>query len=93
MITEVLIGLTVIALAVIFFYFFPYIFLQAIGLIPYIAYKQIHKIRLIRDAHFFVTSKGNIEFVMKVRGPVVLYIHGHPVAVIKLSIQLKIIRC
>ena len=61
MITEVLIGLTVIALAVIFFYFFPYIFLQAIGLIPYIAYKQIHKIRLIRDAHFFVTSKGNIE--------------------------------
>ena len=64
MITEVLIGLTVIALAVIFFYFFPYIFLQAIGLIPYIAYKQIHKIRLIRDAHFFVTSKGNIEFVM-----------------------------
>ena len=43
MITEVLIGLTVIALAVIFFYFFPYIFLQAIGLIPYIAYKQLRK--------------------------------------------------
>ena len=79
MITEVLIGLTVIALAVIFFYFFPYIFLQAIGLIPYIAYKQIHKIRLIRDAHFFVTSKGNIEFVMKGEsGPVLLYIHGSP---------------
>ena len=79
MIVEVLFVLALVASSVLFFYFYPYIFIQAIGLIPYIVYKQIYKLKLKRSAHFFVTSKGNIEFILKgKRGPILLYIHGSP---------------
>ena len=79
MMTGVLIGLSVLVVIILLFYFFPYRFLEAIGLVPYIIYKQIYISRLLRKSRFFVTSKGNIEFIFKGNnGPVLLYIHGSP---------------
>ena len=79
MIPEILIGLFIIVLLVLFFYLYPYVFLQVIGAIPYFIYKQIYKLGLVRNANFFITSKGYIEFIMKGdNGPVLLYIHGSP---------------
>ena len=79
MMTGVLIGLSVLVVIILLFYFFPYRFLEAIGLVPYIIYKQIYISRLLRKSRFFVTSRGNIEFIFKGRnGPVLLYIHGSP---------------
>ena len=79
MTTGVLIGLSVLVLIILLFYFFPYRFLETIGLVPYIIYKQIYISRLLRKSRFFVTSKGNIEFIFKGNnGPVLLYIHGSP---------------
>jgi len=79
MIPEILIGLFIIVLLVLFFYLYPYVFLQVIGAIPYFVYKQIYKLGLVRNANFFITSKGYIEFIMKGdNGPVLLYIHGSP---------------
>ena len=75
--TGVLIGLSVLVGIILLFYFFPYRFLEAIGLVPYIIYKQIYISRLLRKSRFFVTSRGNIEFIFKGNnGPVLLYIHG-----------------
>ncbi len=77
--TGVLIGLSVLVGIILLFYFFPYRFLEAIGLVPYIIYKQIYISRLLRKSRFFVTSRGNIEFIFKGNnGPVLLYIHGSP---------------
>ena len=79
MMTGVLIGLSVLVVTILLFYFFPYRFLEAIGLVPYIIYKQIYISRLMRKSRFFVTSRGNIEFIFKGNnGPVLLYIHGSP---------------
>ena len=79
MTTGVLIGLSVLFGIILLFYFFPYRFLEAIGLVPYIIYKQIYISRLLRKSRFFVTSRGNIEFIFKGNnGPVLLYIHGSP---------------
>jgi len=79
MIPEILIGLFIIALLVLFFYLYPYVFLEVIGLIPYFIYKQIYKLGLVRNANFFITSKGYIEFIMRGdNGPVLLYVHGSP---------------
>ena len=79
MMTGVLIGLSVLVVTILLFYFFPYRFLEAIGLVPYIIYKQIYISRLLRKSRFFVTSRGNIEFIFKGNnGPVLLYIHGSP---------------
>ena len=79
MMTGVLIGLSVLVVIILLFYFFPYRFLEAIGLVPYIIYKQIYISRLLRKSRFFVTSRGNIEFIFKGNnGPVLLYIHGSP---------------
>ena len=79
MMTGVLIGLSVLVGIILLFYFFPYRFLEAIGLVPYIIYKQIYISRLLRKSRFFVTSRGNIEFIFKGNnGPVLLYIHGSP---------------
>ena len=79
MMTGVLIGLSVLIGIILLFYFFPYRFLEAIGLVPYIIYKQIYISRLLRKSRFFVTSRGNIEFIFKGNnGPVLLYIHGSP---------------
>jgi len=79
MMTGVLIGLSVLVVIILLFYFFPYRFLEAIGLVPYIIYKQIYISRLLRKSRFFVTSRGNIEFIFKgINGPVLLYIHGSP---------------
>lgn len=79
MTTGILIGLSILALIILLFYFFPYRFLEAIGLVPYIIYKQIYIFRLLRKSRFFVTSRGNIEFTYKGNnGPVLLYIHGSP---------------
>ena len=79
MTTGILIGLSILALIILLFYFFPYRFLEAIGLVPYIIYKQIYIFRLLRKSRFFVTSRGNIEFIYKGNnGPVLLYIHGSP---------------
>ena len=79
MTTGILIGLSILALIILLFYFFPYRFLEAIGLVPYIIYKQIYISRLLRKSRFFVTSRGNIEFTYKGNnGPVLLYIHGSP---------------
>ena len=79
MIPEILIGLFIIVLLVLFFYLYPYVFLQVIGAFPYFVYKQIYKLGLVRNANFFITSKGYIEFIMKGdNGPVLLYIHGSP---------------
>ena len=79
MTTGALIGLSVLVLIILLFYFFPYRFLETIGLVPYIIYKQIYISRLLRKSRFFVTSKGNIEFIFKGNnGPVLLYIHGSP---------------
>ena len=79
MTTGVLIGLSVLVVIILLFYFFPYRFLEAIGLVPYIIYKQIYISRLLRKSRFFVTSRGNIEFIFKGNnGPVLLYIHGSP---------------
>ena len=79
MTTGVLIGLSVLVGIILLFYFFPYRFLEAIGLVPYIIYKQIYISRLLRKSRFFVTSRGNIEFIFKGNnGPVLLYIHGSP---------------
>ena len=79
MMTGVLIGLSVLVVTILLFYFFPYRFLEAIGLVPYIIYKQIYISRLLRKSRFFVTSRGNIEFTYKGNnGPVLLYIHGSP---------------
>ena len=79
MTTGALIGLSVLVLIILLFYFFPYRFLETIGLVPYIIYKQIYISRLLSKSRFFVTSKGNIEFIFKGNnGPVLLYIHGSP---------------
>ena len=79
MTTGVLIGLSVLVVIILLFYFFPYRFLEVIGLVPYIIYKQIYISRLLRKSRFFVTSRGNIEFIFKGNnGPVLLYIHGSP---------------
>ena len=79
MMAGVLIGLSVLVGIILLFYFFPYRFLEAIGLVPYIIYKQIYISRLLRKSRFFVTSRGNIEFIFKgINGPVLLYIHGSP---------------
>ena len=79
MTTGVLIGLAVLVVIILLFYFFPYRFLEVIGLVPYIIYKQIYISRLLRKSRFFVTSRGNIEFIFKGNnGPVLLYIHGSP---------------
>jgi len=79
MIPEILIGLFIIVLLVLFFYLYPYVFLEVIGLIPYFIYKQIYKLGLVRNANFFITSKGYIEFIMRGdNGPVLLYVHGSP---------------
>ena len=79
MMTGVLIGLSVLVVIILLFYFFPYRFLEAVGLVPYIIYKQIYISRQLRKSRFFVTSKGNIEFIFKGNnGPVLLYIHGSP---------------
>ena len=79
MTTGVLIGLSVLVGIILLFYFFPYRFLEAIGLVPYIIYKQIYISRLLRKSRFFVTSRGNIEFIFKGNnGPILLYIHGSP---------------
>ena len=79
MMTGVLIGLSVLVVTILLFYFFPYRFLEAIGLVPYIIYKQIYISRLLKKSRFFVTSRGNIEFIFKgSNGPVLLYIHGSP---------------
>ena len=79
MTTGVLIGLSVLVVIILLFYFFPYRFLEVIGLVPYIIYKQIYISRLLRKSRFFVTSRGNIEFTFKGNsGPVLLYIHGSP---------------
>ena len=79
MIPEILIGLFIIALLVLFFYLYPYVFLEVIGLIPYFIYKQIYKLGLVRNANFFITSKGYIEFIIRGdNGPVLLYVHGSP---------------
>ena len=79
MTTGILIGLSVLVVIILLFYFFPYRFLEAIGLVPYIIYKQIYISRLLRKSRFFVTSRGNIEFIFKGNnGPVLLYIHGSP---------------
>ena len=79
MIPEILIGLFIIVLLVLFFYLYPYVFLQVIGLIPYFIYKQIYKLGLVSNANFFITPKGYIEFIMKGdNGPVLLYVHGSP---------------
>ena len=79
MTTGVLIGLSVLVVIILLFYFFPYRFLEIIGLVPYIIYKQIYISRLLRKSRFFVTSRGNIEFTFKGNsGPVLLYIHGSP---------------
>ncbi len=79
MIPEILIGLFIIVLIVLFFYLYPYVFLEVIGLIPYFIYKQIYKLGLVRNANFFITSKGYIEFIMRGdNGPVLLYVHGSP---------------
>ena len=79
MTTGVLIGLAVLVVIILLFYFFPYRFLEIIGLVPYIIYKQIYISRLLRKSSFFVTSRGNIEFIFKGNnGPVLLYIHGSP---------------
>lgn len=79
MMTGVLIGLSVLVVIILLFYFFPYRFLEAVGLVPYIIYKQIYISRQLRKSRFFVTSRGNIEFIFKGNnGPVLLYIHGSP---------------
>jgi pimeloyl-ACP methyl ester carboxylesterase len=79
MMTGVLIGLAVLVVIILLFYFFPYRFLEIVGLVPYIIYKQIYISRLLRKSRFFVTSRGNIEFIFKGNnGPVLLYIHGSP---------------
>ena len=79
MTTGVLIGLSVLVVIILLFYFFPYRFLEIVGLVPYIIYKQIYISRLLRKSRFFVTSRGNIEFIFKGNnGPVLLYIHGSP---------------
>ena len=79
MTTGVLIGLAVLVVIILLFYFFPYRFLEIVGLVPYIIYKQIYISRLLRKSRFFVTSRGNIEFIFKGNnGPVLLYIHGSP---------------
>ena len=79
MTTGALIGLSVLVLIILLFYFFPYRFLETIGLVPYIIYKQIYISRLLKKSRFFVTSRGNIEFIFKGNnGPVLLYIHGSP---------------
>ncbi len=79
MLTGVLFGLSVLVVIILIFYFFPYRFLEAIGLVPYIIYKQIYISRLLRKSRFFVTSRGNIEFIFKgSNGPVLLHIHGSP---------------
>ena len=77
--TGILIGLSVLVLIITLFYFFPYRFIEAIGLVPYFIYKQIYISRLLRKSRLFVTYRGNIEFIFKGNsGPVLLYIHGSP---------------